>query len=298
MKKTIYFVVLLSLIIVFLSGCDFLLDYIFYPEEDYPASPSEDDDSNTLLGYPSEATLGHTMLIEHDAYTLLYSLDDLRPVWVSWHLDADDSGDIPREDNFKPDPELKGTEYEVDKDDFTNSEFDRGHLCPNADRNGNKQLQDETFYMTNMAMQNHSLNNGEWKSVEEYLREIVETKDMEAYIIAGVYGEGGINDLGELVYDYDNPKDNEDVVIAVPSDFWKVAILIEDGNGDFDRIDDDVKVLAVDLPNGPLENEEDWRDYLTSIDKIEKDTGLDFFALLPDDIENNLEKQISNPPAV
>ena len=34
------------------------------------------------------------------------------------------------------------------------------------------------------------------------------------------------------------------------------------------------------------------KEYIVSVDKIEKMTGMDFFSALPDDLENQLEKEI------
>ena len=198
--KKLFLILSIALVLAFPS-CD--LSSLFEDSEGgVPVEPSPDDDSNTLLGIPSQAKSGEK-LIEHDAYTVLYSLDDLSPIWVSWHLDSDDTGGSDRPDDFEPDPMIE-EDYQVSESDYTNSGFDRGHLCPNADRNGNSALQAETFYTTNIALQNGKLNQGEWKYLEEEIRSLVRQKDAyEAYIVAGTYGVGGYNEDGDYLESYD-----------------------------------------------------------------------------------------------
>ena len=244
---------------------------------------------NTLLGIPSYAGSGE-VLLTHDAYTVLYSLDDLSPIWVSWHLGSDDTGGNDRPDDFKPDPMID-KDHQVSESDYTNSGFDRGHLCPNADRNGDSDRQAETFYTTNIALQNDNLNQGEWKYLEENIRSVVSKLDYEyeAYIIAGTYGIGGINENGDYLESYDNPDRVRVREITVPAHFWKVIMLLPEGDDDLDRIDADVDVIAVDFENKPVPEKKSWVNYLTTVDKIEEAADIDLFSEIPDDIENKLE---------
>ena len=286
MKKLL--LILFVAFVFLLPSCDlgFLLD-----GSDDVYESSEGDDSNTLLGFPSQPVDGRSVIVSHDAYTALYSLEDLVPVWVSWHLDAEDSGDLARDDiRFKVDPQITDKDYTVTHDDYKNSGFDRGHLCPNADRDSTEALQLETFYTTNVAMQNSNLNKGEWKYLEEDIRSVVNDLDYEAYIIAGTYGSGGyVDNDSDIIYEYDNPESNKERKITVPAYFWKVAVIIKDDNADLSRIDEDADMLAVWFPNAPVTDEKPWSDYIKSVDYIESQTGLDLFSEIPDDIENKLE---------
>lgn len=66
--------------------------------------------------------------------------------------------------------------------------------------------------------------------------------------------------------------------------------LYEDTN-DFATPDDSKSVMAIGfiIPNQKCEDT--FWNYATSIDKVEQITGLDFFSLLDDDIENTIESQ-------
>ena len=78
--------------------------------------------------------------------------------------------------------------------------------------------------------------------------------------------------------------------ITVPAHFWKVILLLPDNNGDLERIDRDVDVIAVDFENEPVPEGKTWVDYVTTVDAIESATDLDIFSELPNDIESYLER--------
>ena len=106
--RTSLIIVLLTVLFLF-GSCDFFFDHFEdWEDPDTPSEPVEpgedgDNDDNVLLGLPSQPSLADgTKLIEHSAYTVLYSYDLLMPIWVSWHLDASDSGDFPRPSRFSP----------------------------------------------------------------------------------------------------------------------------------------------------------------------------------------------------
>ena len=67
--------------------------------------------------------------------------------------------------------------------------------------------------------------------------------------------------------------------VAVPDSFFKVVLMYRDGNWRALGF-----VFANKSGNKPLDT------YAKSVDEVEKLTGLDFFSILPDDIENEIEK--------
>ena len=67
------------------------------------------------------------------------------------------------------------------------------------------------------------------------------------------------------------------------------------GENDFERVCnwEDCQLLAVNVPNekGCGKNGS-WQQYVCSVDYIEEITGYDFFKLLPDDIEEQIESSV------
>ena len=265
-------------------------------------TPVDGDDDNMLLGQPSSES-GSLHLLEHEGYTVMYSYDLLMPIWVSWHLDADDTGDGPRKEDFRADP-LVPEEYAVDEDDYKYTGFSRGHLCPDADRKGDETLQLETYLMTNMVPQNQSLNGGDWSQLEGDCRELANS-GYELYIVAGaVTGErGGCNEDDVWMTEFESESSGK--VLTVPSKVWKAIIAIEqdDSRDDLERIEDgetEVYAVAVIFDNAPFDGE--WEDAIVSIDEVEAlvaeemGVSLDLFSLLPDGLERSLESAAGSFP--
>ena len=143
------------------------------------------------LGNPSGATADPAVptnyLLLKPQYALSYHHDRGIPNWVSWHLDARWLGPAPRQDDFRPDPELPGSWYRVTASSYGGSGFDRGHHCPSADRTASIPDNSATFPMSNMLPQAPRLNQQTWANLEDYCRTLV-GQGNEVYIICGSYG--------------------------------------------------------------------------------------------------------------
>lgn len=58
----------------------------------------------------------------------------------------------------------------ISSSDYIRSGYQRGHMCPAADRVYNQEAMQETFLLSNIAPQVPALNNGCWKKTEETAR--------------------------------------------------------------------------------------------------------------------------------
>lgn len=246
------------------------------------------DDSNLLFGNPSGATPDvmnySNYLIDHHYFVLSYNRDRGTPNWVSWHLDtADISEAVSRQNNFAAYIGIPERWHAVSHASYTGSGFDRGHNCPSADRTSSYAANAATFLMTNMIPQAPENNSGPWADLESHIREQVRN-GYEAYIIMGSYGIGGVGNHGSA-----NALAGGKV--TVPSHIWKVALLLPNGDDDFDRVTGRTSVIAVDMPNTNV-IDRDWKTYRVSVDDIEERTGYDLFAELPEGIQQALETAI------
>ena len=255
------------------------------------ASDNLDSDDELKLEFVSQ-----NYLMEKPQFTISYNNETLNPNWVAWHLSPADLGEADRSDSFRPDTELPQGWYAVRKNDykFTYYGFDRGHLCPSADRTANSQNNSMTFLMTNMVPQSPDNNRIVWVALEKYERELV-LAGKEAYIFAGPFGRGGTGDKGYFEEIPISLKDGRELAITVPSHTWKIILLLPEGENDFERIVSEgaCEIIAVNVPNekGCGKNGS-WQQYLCSVDYIEEITGYDFFELLPDDVEEEIESRI------
>lgn len=147
-----------------------------------------------------------TVRLVHMNYTSIFSKSKKYPVLVEWWLTTKKvacTNPLPRIDKFTPDPLLK--EHTDLQDSYTKSGFDRGHMSPAADNQcSGKQVLEESFYFSNMSPQYHSLNAGDWKSLETHSRNLSIAMD-SVKIFCGNLGE--VKKIG---------------VVSVPSKCWKV----------------------------------------------------------------------------
>jgi len=249
------------------------------------------------LGNPTDSLAKTEMntnyLMVKDQYTLSYNTTTLCPNWAAWHLDKANMGAADRSDDFRPDEELPTEWYGVKKADYQYNKygFDRGHVCPSADRTATKLDNSMTFLMTNMVPQSPDNNRVIWMHFECYERELVNAGN-EVYIIAGPYGTGGTSQKGTFDNIPISLKSKEVLYMNVPAYTWKVLIAIPEGDDDISRIGKDAIVIAINVPNEMgMGKTGDWDQFICTVDDIEELTGYDFFELLPDDVEDVLESQ-------
>lgn len=252
--------------------------------------PADGDNSNMLFGNPSNASTNSVQtenyLIDQKYYVQSYSSSRGTPNWVSWHLDATNTGSTSRLDNFANFTGLPTGYYQVLSNSYSGSGFDRGHNCPSGDRTSSIEANSSTFLMTNMIPQAPNNNQKTWATLESYLRAEVQ-KGNEVYVIMGSYGKGGTgtNGFAETI--------NLGKVV-VPNRVWKVAIILPNGNGDLSRVNSNTRILAIDTPN---ENtiDADWKKYITTVDAIEKVTKYDLLSKLPLDLQKTLQVKFYIP---
>jgi endonuclease G len=251
-----------------------------------------------LLGNPSRATDdgadANNYLMRKPYYALSYNNVNGSPNWVSWRLQASDLGEAPRP-QFYPDTTLPRGFKEITPHDYNGSGFDRGHMCPHGDRDATTESSFATFAMTNIIPQAPNVNQKAWDDFEEYCREVVRKRHEVLYIISGPQGRGGEGTHG-FAETIANGK------ITVPAKCWKVAVVVEGGEGgpdDLEKIAAHTRVIAIVMPNTESVGH-GWANYRTNVREIESLTGFRFFDRVPADIAESLKAKVDTdhvPPS-
>ncbi|QKJ31889.1 DNA/RNA non-specific endonuclease [Mucilaginibacter mali] len=249
------------------------------------APPTSGDNSNMLFGNPSNATTtvvtGDNYLIDQGYYVESYNATRGEPNWVSWHLDASNTTNATgRLDNFAAWSGLPAGDYAVQSNSYSGSGFDRGHNCPSADRTSSVAANGATFLMTNMIPQAPQNNQQTWNNLESYLR-LQTLQGNEVYIIMGSYGTGGTGSNGAA-----NTINSGHV--TVPSNVWKVAVIIPTGDGDVARVSASTRIIAVNTPN-INSIDKDWTKYIVTVRSIEQATGYNLLSALPQAVQDAVE---------
>jgi DNA/RNA endonuclease G (NUC1) len=239
---------------------------------------------HTILGNPSNAAsdvnLPTNYLMEKAQYVMSYHRDKGTANWVAWHLNASWIGSTARQDDFRADATLPAGWYQVGSTSYSGSGYDRGHMCPSADRTATVADNSSTFLMTNMVPQAPNNNQGPWANMENYLRTLV-TAGNELYIYSGGYGAQGTVDAGR---------------VNIPTHTWKVVVVIPEGSNDLSRVTTSTRVIAVVMPNSDalISRTADWKTFRVSVDAVESATGYDFLSKVSPTIQSTLESTVDN----
>ena len=234
------------------------------------------------LGNPSGATANATdhrhYLIQRTVEAIDYDDETGEANWVSWDLTASDVGSSGRSPSFITDITLPPGFYQVTSGDYTNSGFNRGHLCPSADRTANDTDNALVFYMSNILPQTADNNQGPWAGLEAYCRTLAASGN-ELLIIAGGSGYSGSYIASRAA--------------AIPGYLWKIVVVVPSGSGTaLSRINGSTRVIAVKIPNVSGVRNDPWTQYVTSASQIQVDTGYSFFTALPSPVAAVLRDKV------
>lgn len=203
-------------------------------------------------------------IIHHTYYTLAYSEDNEQAYWVYYELTSElIEGTQSRTDDFRPDPAVSTGSASLA--DYAGSGYDRGHLCPAADMTLNKTSMSESFFLSNMSPQVPGFNRGVWSRLESQVRKWA-LEYGRLYVATGPIFR---DDKGAIGADS----------VTVPGYYYKV---LYDGGE---------RMIALVLPNASSSTSLDG--FVTSVDEVERLTGIDFFSGLNDNLEDRLEGTVA-----
>ena len=155
----------------------------------------------------------------------------------------------------------------------TDYRFVRGHMCPKdtAERIS-RDAAYNTHILVNAVPQLQWQNNGIWKNIEQLSTEWAD-KYKRIWVICGpvFFGKTPAVWLGQ----------NDEMRVAVPDALFKIIIREDDI--------DPVKTISFLIPNIVPKENKNLSYFITTIDRIEEITGLDFLTVLDDaqvDLEN------------
>lgn len=212
--------------------------------------------------------------------------------WVAFTFDTTTSADnVKRTDAWSVDPKLPA-EMQVQESDHKNDGFDKGHLCASEDRVYLKEANEQTFYYSNMSPQLNDFNGGFWGKLEARVQTWGRSTADGVYDKVYVTKGGTLNKLlknfkGTTVNGGTPTTDANGFTIhglACP-EYYYMAVLSQK--------DDVFHAIAFLVPHkeGMTRNpsSDELKEYVVSVDKLEEETGIDFFCNLPDVLENEVE---------
>ena len=208
-------------------------------------------------------------LIERRAYTTSYNSATRTANWVAWTLTREHTYGSHQRTDERFEEDLDVAKPRATYQDYYDSRYDRGHLCPAGDNKWDPEAMKETFLMTNICPQDHDLNKEDWNTLEQQCR-----------AWARRYGEVTI--VCGPVFDADGqPRRIGRNKVRVPDAFFKVVY----------RSKPEPAALSVVMRN--TASPQPWEEHVLTVDEVEAMTGIDFFPSLPDETEQKVESATS-----
>jgi endonuclease G, mitochondrial len=216
-------------------------------------------------------------ILRNHGFILGYS--DLRgnPLWVEYALtdQAENTPSIKRPNRFETDWRSINR---VSHESYQKSGYDRGHMAPNYAMSHlyGREGQADSFLMTNVTPQKANLNQKIWQRLEEAEIKHFAKLFGKVWVITGPVFSGTVERLAS------------DWMVEIPDAFYKIY-LSETGPNKAPL------ALAFLIPQ-TVNGKEPLAQFVTSIDSIEAQTGIDFFAELDDRVEVQAEASIDPLP--
>jgi endonuclease G len=242
---------------------------------------------HTTLGIPDSSTTStsdpnHYLSVKHQ-YVISYNSSHKTPNWSSWELNTSWIGSTARQDTFRPDDTLPASISQAALSDYSGSGYDRGHMCPSADRTLTVTDNSNTFYLTNMVPQAANNNQGPWEKLEEYERSLA-SNGKELFIISGPIYSGTPKTVGHG--------------LAVPTSTWKVITVLDAVGQGASNVTTSTRVIAVIMPNDNalIARTADWHSFRVSTRQIEQQTGLDIMSDVAQGVQDVIETEVDTQP--
>lgn len=218
---------------------------------------------------PNGFSQGVVQVLRNPGYVIGYSESLRSPVWATYRVGgAERQRPGPRPERFEADSR---TAARVQPGEYARSGYDRGHLAPNlalALWHG-REAQRRSFLMSNVVPQRPALNSGSWRRMEERMARNYPARFEEVWVVCGpVYAA--------------SPARLRPGGVAIPDAFFLIVL---------DETDGRWRAQAFLVPQ-EAEGSDAWERYRTSVDAIERRVGFDFFAALPDAVEDPLEAAV------
>ena len=227
-----------------------------------PATDNVDDKKYYFFSHPM--TIGGK---KSRNYSYCWDIDGLVAHWVAYPLNsALLKGSCGRSEEWGLDPKLPEKYQPVMIKPVSGG--DRGHQIPSADRQI-LEYNEQTYYGTNMTVQNSKLNQGVWSNLEMYVRDRSRKFDT-LYVVTGCVVSGSSR----------TTRDNSGKSVKIPDGYFKALLGYSSSRSvGITNSTSGYTGIAFYFNNNSYSGS--YLNESMTIDELEEKTGLDFFVNLP-----------------
>ena len=214
-------------------------------------------------------------------YVVLYDENKYAPVWTYHVMNSNywPDNNVQRNEAWANDPAISLTQ-QSGLDNAGTVGYSKGHLVASDYRQTTVKQNKQTFYYSNQAPQwQNSFNGGIWSSLEGRVKTMTPDGITMLYVITGVLYEGSTT-----------TKPSGSLNVPIPSHFYKCIMKCTFSGNTITGAQGIAFVYTNEAHSGNYYDST----FVTSIDAIETRAGFDFFAGVPDNLENTAESNTNH----
>lgn len=234
------------------------------------------DEFITHTAFASDATTDRV-----PNFYVSYSPTQHHSHWVAFRFDATTRKKLTTRAESTGYPQDPDCASSLPTSAFRGTGYDHGHICASADRLFSSQANEQTFYMTNMSPQIPQFNQTYWNYYETYVQNYGRQESLcdTLYVVkGGTIGEGQTNTTLNC----------NGVKVPVPAHYFMALLKVKDHH---------YSAMAFWMEHREYDTVSNKNAELSahaiSIDELESHTGFDFFPMLPDDVERQVESTLN-----
>ena len=298
-NKTIIYII----VVVLLVAGNYLYDN-FAPEQaeaaeieeveftESPAEPPAPKGKTAHAGWPELPTqkasndiyiTSHLLGDNRRNYTVCYSREHRAPLWVAAPVHRAYKGDVKRVDNYDFDPTLPvNIQITLNR---SYGDYTRGHMLGSGERTASREMNNQTFYVTNIAPQlrdGFNERGGAWNNLEYFVDRQICADTL--YVVTGAIYDDFTAPDGTNIKARTTVNKNDNKRVGVPTAYYKALLRTKAGNSGKSVAEckaSELKCAAFVVAHRSESGLKPSAKNIMSVDELERLTGVDFFKGVP-----------------
>lgn len=210
-------------------------------------------------------------------YSLCYDKTRKCALWVAYPLHRCYIGSVSRTDAWQYDPFIE-EQWQPNLFKSYRGSYDRGHQLPSGDRTATRDMNEQTFYFSNMTPQMADLNQKMWMNLENKVRSYNCSDTL--YVVTGAVFDENCS------YTFDSEGER----VPIPTAYYKVLLRTKNGQtGKWVKQCDanELKSIGFWVEHKDIYGDQPTKAICTTVSDIEKKTGFTFFPGISNDIKED-----------
>lgn len=224
-------------------------------------------------------------------YTVCYSREQRAPLWVAAPVHRTYKGDVKRVDNYDFDPTLPvNIQITLNR---SYGDYTRGHMLGSGERTATREMNNQTFYVTNIAPQlrdGFNERGGAWNNLEYFVDRQLCADTL--YVVTGAIYDDFTAPDGTNIKARTTVNKNDNKRVGVPTAYYKALLRTKSGHTSKSVMEckaSELKCAAFIVAHRSDSGHKPTVEDMISIKELERLTGVNFFANVPNAPENKAE---------